>query len=314
MARVMVFGNIFTTLIVQPMFNLLALIYNILPGHDFGVALIIFTVLVRLALWPLVKKQLHHAKAMRALAPELTKIKKAAAGDRRKQQEMTMELYKEREIKPFATIGILLVQAPILIGLYAGLNKLIHHPDTIVTFSYSFLHFGWIATLSHDISQFSATLFNWVDLTKTASSPAGIYWPAMVLVIGSAIMQYLQSKQLMPAPEKKRGLRSILKEAGTGEKADQQEVSAAVGRSTLFMIPFLIVLVGIHLPAALPLYMMVSAGVAYIQQSIILKQDVNEAEAVVVSTRTVGDDEPKQLPRKKVSSKRKSKPARRRRR
>jgi YidC/Oxa1 family membrane protein insertase len=312
----MVFGNIFTTLIVQPMFNLLALIYNIIPGHDFGMAIILFTILVRLALWPLIKKQLHHTKAMRALQPELKKIKQAAAGDRRKEQKMIMELYKEREINPFATVGILIVQAPILIGLYAGLNKLVHHPDTIVNFSYSFLHFGWIQTLSHDITKFEPTLFSWVNLTKMANGPGGIYWPAMVLVLASAITQYLQSKQLMPAPEKSRGLRAILKEAGGGKQSDQQEVSAAVGRSTLFLIPFLIILVGIHLPAAIALYMLVSSSVAYIQQSIILKGDVEEAEAVVVSTRTIGDDEMRKLSvgQTSTSAGKKSRKTRRRRR
>jgi YidC/Oxa1 family membrane protein insertase len=55
----------FTTLIVQPIFNLLVLIYALLPGHNFGLAIILFTIVVRLLLWPLVKKQLHQAKAMR---------------------------------------------------------------------------------------------------------------------------------------------------------------------------------------------------------------------------------------------------------
>jgi YidC/Oxa1 family membrane protein insertase len=56
----------FTTLIVQPLFNLLVFVYAILPGHNFGLALIIFTIIIRLLLWPLVKKQLHQAKAARA--------------------------------------------------------------------------------------------------------------------------------------------------------------------------------------------------------------------------------------------------------
>ena len=67
--------NIFDLLIVQPIFNLLAIIYGLLPGSDFGIALIIFTVLVRLAMWPLIKKQLHQTKIQRELQPELKKIK-----------------------------------------------------------------------------------------------------------------------------------------------------------------------------------------------------------------------------------------------
>src|ERR1035437_584073 len=109
-----------TTIIIQPIFNLLALIYAIIPGHNFGLAIIIFTIIIRLLMWPLVKKQLRHAKAMRELAPELKKIKVAAKGDRQKESAMTMELYKEREINPFASLGILVIQLPIILGLYSS--------------------------------------------------------------------------------------------------------------------------------------------------------------------------------------------------
>ena len=72
--------NMFTNLVVQPIFNLLVFIYALLPGHNFGFAIIIFTIVVRLLMWPLVKKQLHHAKAMRELQPELKRIKKESKG------------------------------------------------------------------------------------------------------------------------------------------------------------------------------------------------------------------------------------------
>src|SRR6185312_483545 len=144
-----------TTIIVQPIFNLLVLIYALLPGHNFGLAIIIFTILIRLLLWPLVKKQLNHAKAMRELTPEIKKIKAAAKGDRQKESQLTMELYKEREINPFASIGILIVQLPILIGLYSGLSRIIKNPHEIVSFSYSPIqHMSWIQHLSHNIHEF----------------------------------------------------------------------------------------------------------------------------------------------------------------
>ncbi|HEX7368584.1 MAG TPA: YidC/Oxa1 family membrane protein insertase, partial [Candidatus Saccharimonadales bacterium] len=82
----------FTTFIVQPIFNLLVLIYGILPGHNFGLALIIFTVVIRLLLWPLLKKQLHQTKLMRQLQPEIKKIKEKTKGDRKQESLLTMEL------------------------------------------------------------------------------------------------------------------------------------------------------------------------------------------------------------------------------
>src|SRR5476651_922677 len=150
----------FTTIIVRPIFNLLVLIDAIIPGHNFGLAIIIFTIVIRLLMWPLVKKQLRQAKAMRELAPELKKIKAAAKGYRQKESAMTMELYKEREINPFASLGILIVQLPIIIGLYSSVRRIVTNPHQLVSFTYPIMHhLPWIQTLSANIHRFDDTLF-----------------------------------------------------------------------------------------------------------------------------------------------------------
>lgn len=287
------FGNIFTTIIVQPIFNLLVFIDAILPGHNFGLAIIIFTVVIRLLLWPLVKKQLHQARAMRELAPELKKIKAAAKGDRQKESQLTMELYREKEINPFASLGVLIIQIPILIGLYQGLQKIIKDPHQIISFSYSFLHhLGWMQHLSANIHSFNNSLFGVVNLTRTAVGTSGIYWAAMAIVIASAIAQYFQAKQLMPQSTDARSLRKILSEANSGKQADQAEVNAAVGRSTQFLIPLMVFLVALRLAVALPLYWLASSVVAYIQQSRALKTDAAVADASVASAAVVEEAKP----------------------
>jgi YidC/Oxa1 family membrane protein insertase len=271
----------FTTIIVQPIFNLLVLITALIPGHNFGLAIIVFTIVIRLLMWPLVRKQLHHAKAMRALAPELKRIKAAAKGDRQKESALTMELYKEKEINPFASIGILIVQLPILIGLYVSIRRIIDHPHDIVSFSYPALHnLGWMQQLAHNIHSFDNSLLGLVNLTRTASGPTGIYWPAMVIVVASAAAQFLQGRQLMPRSADSRSLRQIMSQAGQGSKTDQTEVNAAVGRSTQYLVPVIVLVVSIHLPVALPLYWLVSSTVAYLQQAQVLNQDVDEAETI----------------------------------
>ena len=88
----------FTTFVVHPIFNLLDVLYALLPGHNFGLALIIFTIIIRLLMWPLLKKQLHQSKAMRLLQPDIKRIKAATKGDRRQESLMLMELYKEKGI------------------------------------------------------------------------------------------------------------------------------------------------------------------------------------------------------------------------
>lgn len=271
----------FNTLIVQPLFNLLALIYALLPGHDFGMAIIIFTIVIRLLLWPLIKRQLHHTKKLRDLQPELKKIKAAAKGDKQKESALTMELYKERKINPFATLGLTLLQFPILIGLYIGLRHLIANPEQLVTFTYPFVRqLPWIKQIAADPSLFKPTLYGLVDLKRAALTGGVWYIPALILVAGSAIAQYFQSKQLLPMPAENKGLRQILKDASSGNKADQGEMQAATGKFTSLMIPFLIFFVTLRIASALSLYWFVSGVVAIVQQGRILNKDEVALEAV----------------------------------
>lgn len=272
----------FTTLIVKPIFNLLVLVYALLPGHNFGLSLIIFTVIIRLLLWPLLKKQLHQAKAMKDLQPEIKRIKKEAKKDRAKESQMLMELYKERGINPFSTFPTLILQLIILIGLYSGLRRVISNPHELVTFAYpSLQHLGWERTLAHNIHHFDDTLFGVVNLGRAAlNKGGGVYWPAMVIVLGSALAQYFQSKQLLPQDKEQRGLREILRSAGEGKQADQSEVNAAVGRSTRYFLPVMIFLFTVNLASALSLYWLTGGIVAYIQQSLVLRRDETEMEAI----------------------------------
>ena len=282
----------FTTLIVQPIFNLLVLIYALLPGHNFGLALIIFTVVVRLLMWPLVKKQLHQAKMMRRVQPELKRIKASAKGDKRKEQQLMMELYKERGINPFASIGMLILQIPILLGLYMGLQKVVKDPHELISFSYPFLQdLSWLRELGSNIKLFDETLFGVVDLTRSALGPQGTYWPALFIVAASAVAQYYQSKQLMPNDKDARSLRQILKGAKGGKQADQAEVNAAVGRSMRFFLPAMVFLFTVNLASALSLYWLVGGIVAYIQQAIVLRDDAAEMDAAA-------DKSPKKDPKK----------------
>jgi len=313
----------FTTLIVQPIFNLLVLIYAILPGHNFGLALIIFTIVIRLLLWPMLKKQLHQAKAMRKLQPEIKKIKKASKGDRAAESKMLMELYKEKGINPFATFPTLILQLIVLVGLYSGLRKIIVDPHAIVTFAYpSLQHLPWMKELAQNIHKFDDTLFGVINLNRAALNKhgGGVYWPAMFIVLGSAIAQYYQSKQLMPSTGDQRSLRTILKEAGSGKQADQSEVNAAVGRTTRYLLPVMIFLFTVSIASALSLYWLTGGIVAFIQQSVVLRDDETEMEAIAdkpskdLSSIPEAEiiDEPTKTAKKKTASKAK-KPAKKRR-
>ena len=130
--------------------------------------------------------------------------------------------------------------------------------------------------LEGNIHRFDSTLFGVVNLSRAALEKGGVYWPAMIIVVGSAVSQYYQAKQLMPDDGKKRSLRKIMGEAGDGKKADQSEINAAVGRSTRYFLPVFIFLLTVNIASALSLYWLASGLVAYIQQARVLGKDSSE--------------------------------------
>lgn len=269
----------FETFIVQPIFNLLALIYAIIPGHDFGLSVIIFTIVIRLLLWPLLRKQLHQTKVMRDLQPEIKKIRERTKGDKQKEAQLLMELYKERGVSPFGSIGLLFVQIPILLGLFQGLRRLSENKDTILDLAYPWVqNLGWLKEVKADLSNFDETLSGLIDLTRSGFGELGVYWPVIVLAAVAGILQYYQSKQLMPKPKDARGLRDILRSEASGQKADQAEINAAVGRGARYVFPVITFVFASSVPGALALYWATGSAVALIQQRSILEGDVEEME------------------------------------
>ena len=284
-----------TTLFVQPIFNVLSLIYALIPGHNFGIALIIFTILARWAMYPLLKKQLKHTRAMREMQPEIKKIKKAAKGNRQQESVMMMELYKEKEIKPMSFIGLMVIQIVVFLALFSGLNRIVNDPQQIIEFSYGPIqNLPAMQELSTNISQFDNTLFGVIDLSRSAIDPElGFYLPAFILVLGSAITQFFQIRQTMPKDKDSRKLREILSDAKTGKEPDNSEVNAAMGRNMALIMPVIIFVVTIGFAAALALYWFVGGLIAYLQQRHLLKQDeflMRESSAVVVSKKPLKEE------------------------
>lgn len=274
--------SLFDQFIVQPIFNVLAFIYGVIPGSDFGISLIILTVLVRVLMWPLVKKQLHQTKLMRALQPELKKIKTRAGGDKQQEAKLMMELYRERGVKPFSSIGLLLIQLPIFIALYRVIQIITVHRDDIAKFTYQPIEqLQPIANIINSADhQFNESLLNIVNLSKIAVTNTGIYWPLVVIAVLAAVLQYIQSRQITPQPTEKKKLRDLFSDAAKGKDVDQTEVSTVMTNNMIILFPFLTLMIGLYLPGALVLYFAVSSLVAVIQQHMLLNRDVEEMEVI----------------------------------
>lgn len=271
--------SLFDTLIVQPIFNILLFIYGVIPGQDFGIALIIFTILVRLVMWPLIKKQLHQTKLIRKIQPELKKVKAKAKGNKQLEAQMMMELYREKGVKPFSSIGLLLIQLPIFIALFRVIQIITIEREQIVQYTYGFM--DNIPAISHLLAnpqEFSEYLFGIIDLTQSAFSENGIYVPLLVLAFIAAALQYFQSKQLLPQQKSQKRLRDIMKDSASGKDVDQSEVTAIMSGRMIMFLPVVLFFVSLYLPGALVLYYAMTSFVAVIQQHLVLSKDVEEME------------------------------------
>ena len=273
--------NIFELFIVQPIFNLLLFIYSIVPFADFGVAVIIFTIIVRFAMVPLVRKQLHQVKAMRKLQPELAKIKKASKGNRQLEGMQMLELYKKHEVKPFRSILILLIQLPIFIALFQVIRIFTEHRDDIAQFTYGFMqNLPTVNSLLANPNDFNETFLGVIDLTQHAiSSEEGIVWFLVVLAGIAAYTQHVISKQTSPTTTTKR-LRDVLAEAGEGKEPDQAELNAVMTAKMMKFLPYMMFFIMLSLPGALALYYVTSNVFAAIQQHLLLKRDAEEMDKI----------------------------------
>lgn len=289
--------NIFEVLIVQPLFNLLMLLYTIIPGGDFGISIILFTILLRLVLHPLVKKQLHQTKAMRKLQPELERIRKQTKGNKQLQGIQMMELYKEHGVSPFQSMGLLLIQLPIFISLYIVIRIFTLSRNELAKWTYDFLeNIEPIKHLVEHPNQFNEKLLGVVDLTQHAFANGSINFILLALAVAAAVGQFVQTRQTMPNTGDGKRLRDILGEAANGKEADQSEINNAIMGKMTYILPFFMFFVMVSLPGAIALYYATSTIVTVFQQAIVLRQDEEELEEIAA-------ERPTKQPGKKATAK-----------
>ena len=271
----------FDTLIVNPIFNALMVIYSVIPGGDFGVSIIIFTILIRFALYPLVKRQLHQTKMMRKMQPELKKIKAAAKGNKQVEAMQQMELYKKFGINPFRSILILIIQLPIFIALYQVIQIMTSHRDQLEKHMYDVTaNLEPVKRIIDNPENFNHTMLGFIDITKTAISNQGLDFALFGLAIIAAVTQYIMTKQTLPHNDSPKRFRDIMKDTAAGKESDPTEMSAAMMQNMVKIMPVFMFFIMMSLPGALALYYTVSNLVAVAQQHYLLNKDSEELEEI----------------------------------
>jgi YidC/Oxa1 family membrane protein insertase len=158
------------------MLNMLVVLYTVLFSQ-MGLAIIALTALIRLATMPLTLKQLKQMRAMSSLQPKIKEIQDRYARDRSRVSQETMRLYKEAGVSPFGCLGPMVVQMPVLIGLFRVLIQVVFsRPDNLVGLSEKM--YTWIPIAPIFSAAPMDSGFLWLDLAK--SDPTNIIMPALV--------------------------------------------------------------------------------------------------------------------------------------
>lgn len=249
---------LFNEVLYKPLYNLLIVFYNIIPGHDLGIAIIILTVLLRLALHPLSKKAIKSQRQLQEIQPEIKALQEKYKSDPQKQAAMVMEFYREKKISPMSGCLPLLIQLPLLIALYqvflAGL-----HSDGLVNL------YGFITKPE----SLSPMMLGILDLSK----------PSVALALVAGFAQFFQTKTLIKVNNKKKP--EVKKIDNKEEKNFASDFSETMNKQMLYVMPFFTVFISASLPAGLAVYWIVTSVFSIIEQQMMFKSKMQAG--VVVS-------------------------------
>lgn len=210
---------IYNEILYKPLFNGLIFLYNNLPGHDFGIAIIVLTALIRLLFYPLFQKSMKAQKEMSELQPKIKEAQVKYKNDKEKQARVLMELYKEHKVNPMSGCLPLIIQIPILFAFFqvlrtgldparlSGLYKFVENPGAI-----------------------SSMFLGVVDLAI----------PNVVLAFLTGLTQFIQAKMMSPK--------------NSALPSQKSDFATAMNKQMTYFMPIFIFLIALKFPAGLALY------------------------------------------------------------
>ncbi len=226
-------AELWNTIILEPVLNSLIAMCTVLGGN-FGLAIIVLTVVVRLIMFPLTVRQTQSTKAMQSLQPKMQELQKKYAKNQQKLQQEMMKLYKEAGINPLGCLWPMLIQLPIWIALYQSImHALAATPENLLNLSqhlYSWAAVGQAVPLNEH--------FLWLRLSRPD--------PNLILAILVGGTMWVQQKMVTPptADPRQRSMTSM----------------------TTMMMPLMFGFFTLSFPSGLALYWVVSNIIGIIIQ------------------------------------------------
>ncbi len=242
--------NIIDTLLIAPIVNLLLLFYSIfsylkLPGA-LGWSIIAVTAGVRLAINPLMQKQIEQSKKLQEIQPELAKFQKKYKKEPLKLQQAQLQLYKKHKVNPGSGCLIFIIQMPIFIGLYNALSRVVTNgagAEAIAKLN-EMVYFTFLKIKTIDVSFFG------LNLHKTPAEWQSVgWWYLLIPVITAGLQLYqarLSSKSMTPIKKETQDKNK--------KKDDQSDFQSMMQKQMVIMFPLMIGWLSFRFPVGLALY------------------------------------------------------------
>jgi YidC/Oxa1 family membrane protein insertase len=232
----------FDIVLIQPILNILVIIYQSLLSfnipYTLGFSIIGLTVVIRFVLYPFTAAQLKTSKKMQDITPHISGLKEKHKNDTKKLHEETMRIYKEHGVNPAAGCLPMLIQLPIIWGLYAVLDKVVRLGAKENLEYVNKMVYSPSLKLSSPLDQ----IFFGIALSQSPSEllpKLGVFVFLIPLITG--VLQYIQSKMMVPPA------------AATKEKK-QDDFASAFQTQSLYIFPVMIAFFSYSLPLGLSLY------------------------------------------------------------
>lgn len=242
-------SSIFTTVLIQPILNLLVWLYDFVPGRDIGVAIILLTFIVKLVLYPFTVAQIKQQRALQELQPKIDEIRARLKDNKEEQAKELMALYGKEKVNPAASCLPLLIQLPVFIALYSALKLVLNSQG--LNLLYPFVP---------NPQSISPLFLGLVPLNEAS----------YVLAILAGAVQFLQTRQILKPPA--ATVTAPPPDVVNTPAAKDESMATLMNKQMSYIMPVMTIIIGFSLPAGLTLYWLVMSLFTVAQQAITLKR------------------------------------------
>lgn len=231
---------IWNEIFYQPIYNILIFIVNNVTFGDVGFAIIIVTILVKLALSPLTKKSIKSQILMKKMEPEIKQLKKDFP-NKEEQAKKTFELYKKYGTNPFSGCIVVLIQLPVIFALY----------------------YVFLKGLSLDTGAIYSFISKPISMNTSFLGLIELGGKSMFLAILAGVTQFIQGYLASPV---KPDVEIIPAGAKPEPKSFQDELSGSMQTNVKYILPIFIVFISWKISAAVALYFVISNIFTIVQE------------------------------------------------